>query len=201
MRYQASTGRKSHSQKACAAAPLQRPSTKPSVSRCPRCGKGFKSVSHVLMHLSKSSVCGDAWFTSNQLPADTEEMISKPGFQADTWEAPRELEDPLPSPMSPPIATGSDDSAPIYYTETFPGAGATKGRGQSFMDGFDADQFADQRQSNPFYPFAKESEWQTSSWLLRSGISTRAIDEFFTLPIVSSVLFFHGLFQQTNLSF
>lgn len=191
MRYRAITGRKSHSQKVWASTPLQHTGAKSSVTRCPRCGKGFKSISRVLMHLSKSSSCGDAWFSSEEthlpvVPENDQLQLDRaePDFR---FEA-EALQSPSTS-NSEDLHSPSPNSTQPYYTERFPGAGATKGHGKTFMDVFESDQFAAERQNIPFYPFATESEWETSSWLLRSGLSTRAIDEFFTLPVVSCVTF------------
>lgn len=142
-------------------------------------------MSRVLMHLSKASGCSETWFT--HIPdhsVSAEDTVPNSGGSELDWIDIDDVDSSDPSgPMDdttpPPTSTGA------YYSEAFPAAGATYGRGKTFMHTFDADQFSSQRQTNLFYPFASESEWQTASFLLRSGMSTRAIDEFFTLPLVS----------------
>lgn len=57
--------------------------------------------------------------------------------------------------------------------------------GTSFLNDFDADQFAPRRQENLFYPFGSEDEYHMGSFLLRSGMSMVSLDEFFKLNLVS----------------
>lgn len=71
------------------------------------------------------------------------------------------------------------------FKETYSGlAGATLGRGQTFMDWFNTDQFSEARVENLYYPFVSRQDWEVGSWLLRSGLSMAAIDEFLSLEIV-----------------
>ena len=56
--------------------------------------------------------------------------------------------------------------------------------GTTFMDQFFADQYADFRQENLYYPFASRIDWQLASWLLRSRLSMAAIDDFLSLELV-----------------
>ena len=72
----------------------------------------------------------------------------------------------------------------------FPGAGQTYGTGQTFMDKFDADQYAHYRSSNLYYPFASKAEWQLGSWLLQLKLSMQAINEFLRLDLVSLIYLF-----------
>jgi hypothetical protein len=53
------------------------------------------------------------------------------------------------------------------------------------MDLFDADQFADQRKTNLYYPFASHEDWEFASFLLRSSLSMAEIDELLSLDLVS----------------
>lgn len=80
---------------------------------------------------------------------------------------------------------GSTSSNLTDTTQTFPSAGRTYGIGQTFMNNFEADQYAHHRKSNLYYPFASRAEWQLGSWLLQSELSMRAIDEFMHLDLVS----------------
>jgi hypothetical protein len=71
--------------------------------------------------------------------------------------------------------------------QEFQGAAKPQGRGQSFLEWVDADQFAGQRVNNIYYPFASESEWQMASFLLRSSMTMKDIDDFLALDMVSYV--------------
>jgi hypothetical protein len=73
-----------------------------------------------------------------------------------------------------------------FFVEEYPGAAKIVSQtGTTFMDDFDADIHAGERQKNIFYPFASRDEWQIASYLLRSGLSMSAIDDFLSLELVS----------------
>lgn len=153
------------------------------IERCPKCAKGFQNISRVLAHLSNAkSSCSDAWFpdrTGSSVPETEDLSVQDNGDQdwVDEYDNPH---------LSPNLDnTPPSKSTDMHYSEYFPGASTVHGPGQSFLDCFNSDQFSSERRSNLFYPFASQSEWETASFLLRSGMSTRAIDEFFTLPMVS----------------
>jgi hypothetical protein len=78
-----------------------------------------------------------------------------------------------------------------FFTEFYPGASTIFGSGPTFMDNFDSDQFSNERQVHPHYPFASKDEWQVASFLLRSGLSMAALDQFFKLELVGDLLSFH----------
>lgn len=69
-------------------------------------------------------------------------------------------------------------------TEVFEGASKTYGRGTTFMEQFDYDQFANERTENLYYPFASREEWEFASSLLCSNLSMQAIDKFLSLDLV-----------------
>ena len=52
------------------------------------------------------------------------------------------------------------------------------------MDLFHEDKYADMRQVNPYYPFASQAEWELASFLLKSGLSRVAVDQFLKLQFV-----------------
>lgn len=71
------------------------------------------------------------------------------------------------------------------YIEVHPGAGKVLGHGSTFMDGFEADLYAEERRELPYYPFTSRDEWELASFLLRSSLSMKAIDTFLSLKMVS----------------
>jgi hypothetical protein len=73
---------------------------------------------------------------------------------------------------------------PSFHTEPFDGAGQVFGSGDTFMDLFEEDGYADVRQHNPYYPFASQPEWELASFLLKSGLSRVAVDQFLKLQLV-----------------
>ena len=52
------------------------------------------------------------------------------------------------------------------------------------MGQFFNNQYATFRQENTYYPFALGADWQLSPWLLRSGLSMAAINDFLSLKLV-----------------
>ena len=72
------------------------------------------------------------------------------------------------------------------YIEYHPNAGQPLGRGFTFMDQFDSDRFSDLRTENLYYPFSSRLDWEVGAWLLRSGLSMSAVNDFMNLEIVCS---------------
>ncbi|KAG2352145.1 hypothetical protein BDR07DRAFT_1315068 [Suillus spraguei] len=56
--------------------------------------------------------------------------------------------------------------------------------GVTFLDLFDADEYAEHRKENLFYPFASREEWEVANFLLCSPLSMAAINQFLGLPMV-----------------
>lgn len=92
----------------------------------------------------------------------------------------------------------SEDSEvvpPGRFVETYEGCSEAFSGGRTFMDAFHDDQYADERQSNLYFPFASRKEWQLASWLLRSRLSLGAIDSLLALDIVRQFIFRFPLSQ------
>ena len=77
------------------------------------------------------------------------------------------------------------DSGP--FIQEYVGAAAEYGRGTTFMERFDSDQYAQERNMNLYYPFASRDEWELAAFLLRSNLSMASIDSFLSLKLVSEV--------------
>ncbi|KAI5998362.1 hypothetical protein F5J12DRAFT_906877 [Pisolithus orientalis] len=69
-------------------------------------------------------------------------------------------------------------------TDDFKGTAKMFGLGPTFIDKFNSDQFSNLWASNLYYPFNSHNEWELASWLLRSGLSMRAIDSFLSFSII-----------------
>lgn len=98
------------------------------------------------------------------------------------------------SRMDDDMASDNDMSTAIHYEELHPNTPLFFGSGPAFMDKFNADPYADKRQDNVYYPFSSRGEWSLASWLSRSGLSMRAIDDFLALPIASFSVFITASF-------
>lgn len=93
-------------------------------------------------------------------------------------------------PNSPPLeglhSEGPQPDSPMEgpKREYFPGASLTYGRGKTFMDEFRANEFAAERETNPYFPFASGEEWEYASFLSFSNLSQAAISELLKLRLV-----------------
>ncbi|KAF8834987.1 hypothetical protein BDN67DRAFT_913824 [Paxillus ammoniavirescens] len=52
---------------------------------------------------------------------------------------------------------------------------------------FNSDQFAEERKTNLFYPFAGKEDWQIGRYLLSSGLSMAVIDKFLSLDWIKTL--------------
>jgi len=80
----------------------------------------------------------------------------------------------------------NQDTIPSIYTELFPGASDIFGKGETFIDLFDGNEYAESWKKNVYYPFASQPEWELALYLLKSGLSMAATDEFLNLQMVSA---------------
>ncbi|KAG1868327.1 hypothetical protein DFJ58DRAFT_837966 [Suillus subalutaceus] len=72
--------------------------------------------------------------------------------------------------------------------EEYDGAGTCYSQdGKTFLDLFDADEYAECRVDNLYYPFTSKEEWEVADYLLRSSLSMAAIDEFLKLSMVQTL--------------
>ena len=83
-------------------------------------------------------------------------------------------------------ANDPEQDATILHTELFPGASEIFGQGKTYMDLFDDDKYAENQETNLYYPFASQPEWELASFLLKSGLSVVATDKFLKLQMVSA---------------
>lgn len=90
--------------------------------------------------------------------------------------------DDIDNQVSEPVVTYQFD------TECFLGASEVFGQGETYMDLFDEDEYAEMRKKIPYYPFASQPEWEVASYLLKSGLSMVATDEFLKLQLVSLIV-------------
>lgn len=129
----------------------------PSSAKCPNCGMDFANETSVLKHMNhRFSTCKSFFLRGEQLPAHPN------------------TPDPPPSP--PPN--------PPSHSKVFPDAAFVYGRGNGYMGTFYNDSHADERTSNPYFPFQSKGDWEIASFLSSSGLSMKRIDEFLSLTLV-----------------
>ena len=153
---------------------------------CPSCGKEFSTDSLVLRHMNNPWTSCQNWLqfsisTAQEDPNPPATTRPTPnsrtnGDAADTNQITgNENED----------TSDSDMSVNTHYEDVHPNTPLFFGSSPTFMDRLDADPLASQRRENLYFPFSSKQEWGLASWLLCSGLSMRAIDDFLALPIVS----------------
>jgi len=166
--------------------------------RCPRCAKRFKSNTRVLQHMNQPHSLCAAWVpelfrvaeilttrtvethhngpsshrVSDTFPADTQEDYI---FDED------QAMDDSPEWHFPSSTPGPNNPLEEEYT----GAAKVYGQGQTFMDRFGADIYAEHRETNLYYPFASKGDWEIGNFLEGSSLSMSAIDAFLSLELVS----------------
>lgn len=166
------------------------------MSTCPKCGKMFTKESSVTRHLSQPRTSCHSYMR---------DIVDISQFMQ--VQLPRRAVSPSPSAPEPDPDTRVEDQqqfndfsnigndfgsldddfgvARESLEEKYEGAGACYSEnGLTFLDVFDADEFAEYRKDNLFYPFASKEEWEVADFLLRSSLSMAAIDEFLKLRMV-----------------
>ena len=147
--------------------------------QCPSCQKRFANDSCVLRHMNHPA-------TSCMSSFDFLESILRPTRQTPTTdhqnsETNYEIGDETANSNETTNVSGAD-----CYEDVHPNVPIILESGAGFMDDFNADRHAEKRRENLYFPFSSKAEWGLASWLLCSGLSMRAINDFLALPIVSS---------------
>ena len=168
---------------------------------CDRCGRGFAAQSAVQNHQSQhSSQCWKTYSLLLEMQRNTSPGVRNEvdNAQSTTPSSPSSPSPPSPPPSHPPIPSSPPEvdmeidnqleESLSFYTEFFTGASKVFGKGETFMDLFHEDKYADMRQVNPYYPFASQAEWELASFLLKSGLSRVAVDQFLKLQFVCDLL-------------
>lgn len=157
---------------------------------CPSCTKSFKNETILLQHLNQpSGRCAtrqDDFVTpatqAHGLAQAFSVMIDNDNDTVDPA-----LDEAIPDGEE---VSGNNDQEALHR-DFFPEAGQTYGDGPTFMDLFDTDRYASQRVNNTYYPFHTKGDWEMGSWLLRSGLSMRAINDFLRLEKVGVLFLFY----------
>ena len=164
---------------------------------CPSCSKGFKDAASVAMHMSQPTSGCNTWV--NDLVCLQEEelgLLSTSTARNLSLSAHHSYAEDLPAAGAfhdDPNAMAINDNELYEPTsipntqikDCFPGAAQTFRKGQMFLDKFNTDKFCHHQWENLYNPFASQPEWHLALWLLHSGISMSATDEFLSLEIVS----------------
>ncbi|KAF7972624.1 hypothetical protein HWV62_17370 [Athelia sp. TMB] len=160
---------------------------------CPRCGTGpFNKESSLLKHMNQPySQCSSLIYTPLAQPKAAASNVPAPlpplPSYSDDDMASNYAEHPINSdPISGPTAMQEEPTLASRF-DHFLQAGQTFGKAESFMDQFDADDNAEERKENLYFPWISKGDHGLGAWLLRSGLSMQAIDDFLALELVKTL--------------
>ncbi|KAK7023105.1 hypothetical protein R3P38DRAFT_3317338 [Favolaschia claudopus] len=151
---------------------------------CPSCYRKFQRSSSVLKHLNHPSSSCAPWFMQmeeyilTRHPKATE-YRSRLRAALGTSTLMSRWMSMNPTPACPSRLT-TDPTTITSLAATLP----QPGNGQGFQQWFNADEFAHEREENLYYPFASKAEWQLASFMMRSRMSMKDIDDFLELSLV-----------------
>lgn len=182
---------------------------------CPLCAKLFKTNAVVRNHMNQRTFYCRYYYESVMhfnTPSTSNSNISVPNLPSiqggnsedqDSFASvdegyARENTETLPGfnrdydmDMDKEIVDSQTDQQPSqygpFYVQHYPGAAKIFGNGKTFMDIFYEDIHASKWEKNEYYPFASADEWELASYLLKSGLSISAINEFLKVKLVSHI--------------
>jgi len=156
--------------------------------QCPNCSKRFPSSTGVVQHLSQPRTSCLSWSTDIIAIANG---LNDEGKNDDQTRA------ILDASVFEEMDINPDDDNFTMDDGGFPGAASIIqsinvadganifGLGTTFLDNFFANDHADKHQTNLYYPFASRDNWEVDLFLMHSGLSMSAIDQFLKLQLVS----------------
>ncbi|KAI6018611.1 hypothetical protein BKA83DRAFT_4496105 [Pisolithus microcarpus] len=87
--------------------------------------------------------------------------------------------------VSPPISVAVDSLRRVFIT--FPHAAEIFEGRETFLTRFELDPYLVCQHLIPFYPFSNLDDWKVANFLLTSGLSMRALDEFLSLKATKNM--------------
>ncbi|KAF9528315.1 hypothetical protein CPB83DRAFT_767151 [Crepidotus variabilis] len=180
--------------------------------RCPICAKGFSTRADAQNYLNQpKSACRHTFENVvhfNTHPAEASIPLHPPPppsrGSSPSWynlleHTPQDMEMEIDaassnaeddqSPANDPLFPGTTSNSPFHCVNfpNNPNFSSIKGRAKTFMERFDEDGHAPKRKTYPYYPFASQKEWELARFLLTSGLSIAAINEFLGLEMIKGL--------------
>ncbi|KAI5984167.1 hypothetical protein EDD15DRAFT_2375560 [Pisolithus albus] len=169
---------------------------------CPKCLKYFRTARGVTFHRAQPrAVCNVRDDRDTELvsaaAAPANERVNHEVDDALLPPSPPEFQpmdlDPDPAweggenwhSISPSISIAADSLGRVLVT--FPRASEIFEGGETFLTRFELDPYSVCRHLVPFYPFANLDDWRVANFLLTSGLSMRALDEFLSLEATKNM--------------
>ncbi|KAI5994462.1 hypothetical protein EDD15DRAFT_2366590 [Pisolithus albus] len=168
---------------------------------CPKCLKYFETARSLTFHRAQlRAACNvrDGWDTEivSTTPANERnnhdvDDVPVASFPSDSGHA-MDFDPGLAwegndnrRSLSPPISVPVDSLGRVLVT--FPRAAEIFEGGETFLTRFELDPYSVCRRLVPFYPFANLDDWRVANFLLTSGLSMRALDEFLSLQATKNM--------------
>ncbi|KIK31594.1 hypothetical protein CY34DRAFT_46106, partial [Suillus luteus UH-Slu-Lm8-n1] len=145
---------------------------------CPKCGKLFSKESSVTRHLSQPrSSCHSSIHDMVDISQFAESVLQLRRSPDPTlYHHDGMNSDAYPSHFDVDFFETEGEES-MSAEEQYEDAGTCYSQdGLTFLDLFDADEHAEYRKDNLFYPFASKEEWEIADFLLRSPLSMSAIN-------------------------
>ena len=156
--------------------------------QCPSCNRRFDNNVSVLRHMNHPLTSCATWFDlleSVSPPAQhssSHNELNHTPLDNNTGTSHNEENTLDDEPMLEDDTIGNLDVP--RYEDIHPNTPQVLGSGAGFTEVFNSDHHAEKRRTNLYHPFSSKEEWGLASWLLRSGLSMRATDDFLSLPLV-----------------
>ncbi|KAG2737289.1 hypothetical protein P692DRAFT_20762125, partial [Suillus brevipes Sb2] len=158
--------------------------------RCPSCSKRFKNEGCFLQHLNQPSSHCYKW-DGNLVRILRPAQAPSPQFplhnDTDPTFDPEYMDHGVDADTGAEYGSSGSQADYGEEVEFYDGAGKTWGVGKTFMDQFNEDEYAAEREQNQYFPFASKPDWEMASYILRSDLSMAEIDEYLNLEFTKTL--------------
>ncbi|KAG1870221.1 hypothetical protein DFJ58DRAFT_723118 [Suillus subalutaceus] len=158
--------------------------------RCPSCSKRFKNEGRFLQHLNQPSSHCYKW-DGNLVRILRPAQAPSPQFplhnDTDPTFDPEYMDHGVDADTGAEYGSSGSQADYGEEVEFYDGAGKTWGVGKTFMDQFNEDEYAAEREQNQYFPFASKPDWEMASYILRSDLSMAEIDKYLNLEFTKTL--------------
>ncbi|OJA17504.1 hypothetical protein AZE42_11883 [Rhizopogon vesiculosus] len=158
-----------------------------STPTCPKCSKVFTKDSSVTRHLSQPWTSCHSSVRDMVNILEFTELVSlqqslTPPQPSDRHTRSDIVDEPWQFDIRDDMGPNIDGDQVVGESSTsmekwYKGTGTCYAQdGVTFLDLFDADEYAECRKDNLFYPFTSREEWEVANFLLRSPLSMAVIN-------------------------
>ncbi|KAH9159458.1 hypothetical protein EDB89DRAFT_2117806 [Lactarius sanguifluus] len=154
--------------------------------RCPQCHRNFRDRKALLCHMNHPFGSCNSHFEEVRYQERRRQHQPIP-TQARVSTTPEPMDIDIDVTATEDLRDDIQNVDGRPFIQEYVGAAREYGRGTTFLQSFDRDQYAQERKKNIFYPFASRAEWEMAAFLLRSGLSMASIDSFLSLELINGL--------------